>query len=198
MASGDIIALADAKDFLNITSTVDDAKLGEFISAASQMWINRCGPVASSAFDEWYDGGGTQISLRHTPVLAITKVEESFTAATLYPLVEQTLLPGGDSGAWGYSVDLTTGTVTRRAAGVVVNFQPGLRNIHVVYTAGFGAIPADIVHAVKLLVKHMWATQRGGGQRPGTGGDMPDPANFYMWPQRVQEIANYYSTPGIA
>lgn len=198
MAAGDIIALADAKEFLNITSAAEDSKLSAFISAASQMWVNRCGPVSSSAFDEWYDGGATQIALRHTPVLSITKVEESFTAATLYPLVEQTLLPGGDTSAWGYSVDLTTGVITRRAAGVVVNFQGGLRNIHVVYAAGYAAIPADITHAVKLLVKHMWATQRGGGARPGQGGDMPDPTSFYMWPQRVQEIANYYSTPGIA
>lgn len=198
MASGDIIALTDAKSFLNITTSAEDDKIGEFVSAASQMWVNRCGPVSSSAYDEWYDGGSTQIALRHTPVLAVSTVEESYTAATIYTLTEQTLLLGGDASAWGYSVDRSTGVVTRRASGVVVNFEAGLRNIHVVYTAGYADTPADIVHAVKLLVKHMWETQRGGGQRPGAGGGMPDPSNYYMWPQRVQEIADYYQTPGVA
>lgn len=198
MATGDIISLADAKAFLNITSTAEDDKLSAFITAASQMWVNRCGPVASSVYDEWYNGGGQTITLRNVPVLSISQVEESFTAATIYELTAQTLEPGGDTSAWGYSADFATGTLTRRAAGVAVDFQPGLRNIHVVYTAGYASIPGDISHAVKLLVKHMWATQRGGGQRPGSGGDMPDPSSYYMWPQRVQEIANYYQTPGIA
>ena len=116
MAAIDIIALADAKAQLNITTTTHDSLLQGMISAASRMWVNRCGPVTPSAqtFDEWYDGGNSRLVVRNSPIANIVKVEEAI-GATTYTLSLQTLQPGGDLSAWGYSVDNAAGLLTRRA-----------------------------------------------------------------------------------
>jgi uncharacterized phiE125 gp8 family phage protein len=199
-ASIDIITLAEAKTHLNMgTGTTDDAELGNFITAASTMWVRRVGAVntAVKTFDEWYDGGHVRVALANAPVVTITKVEEVVTASAIYTLTLETLQSGGDTGAYGYTVDMDRGLLVRRAAGVAVPFTPGVRNIHVVYTAGYATAPEDIKLAVKLLVAHMWETQRGGAKRPGTGAD-PTPLTGFMWPHRVEEIANGYIVPGIA
>lgn len=196
----DLVTLADAKAFLNITSTNQDTELGSFITSASDMITNRVGPVAGSpTFDEWYDGGSTRIVLRHTPVQSITSITESYGSTTYYTLTAQALDGGGGTSAYGYTVDLTHGIVTRRAAGIAVPFAAGQQNVHVVYVGGYSSTPAELQLATNLLIQHMWATQRGGAKRPGLGGnDGPPPSEWDGFPPRVEEIlANFY-TPGIA
>lgn len=198
-SSVDIVTLDEAKTFLNITVATFDAELAGFITAASQMWINRVGPVGSAVFTEWYDGGTSRIALRNTPVLSVTSVVESYGSTVHYTLTPQDLAAGPSSDAWGYTIDTTTGLLTRRAAGVAISFAPGQRNVQVVYTAGYAAIPEDIKHAVDLLIMHLWQTQRGGSKRPGQGGtDDWRPDFAFSWPSRVEEIAAGYRIPGIA
>ncbi|WP_141692860.1 head-tail connector protein [Leifsonia xyli] len=198
MAAIDIIQLDDAKAQLNIVTNTHDKMLQSMISAASRMWVNRCGPVNTQTFDEWYDGGNPRIIVRNSPIVTITRVEEVIGAVT-YTLNLQTLQPGGDLSAWGYSVENTIGQLTRRAAGIAMPFTPGINNVHVAYTAGYTAIPEDIALAVTLLVQHLWETTRGAGRRPGQGGDDQwSPQLGYAWPHRVEEIAASYRTPGIA
>ena len=193
----DLITLQDAKDFLNITDPVSDTELATFITAASQMWVSRGLPGnVTSTIDEWYDGGSPRISLRHTPVASVTAVVETI-GTIAYTLTQ--VDPGTSASAWAYSVDLTTGLLVRRAAGIATAFYRGVHNVHVTYTAGMAVVPADIQQAIKLLVKHLWTTQRGGARRPGTGGG-DDTTNMtaYSWPWRVDEIARAYYVPGIA
>lgn len=195
----DVVSLAEAKTFLNIAVPDNDTELATFITAASSMWIRRVGPVASgTTFDEWYDGGNVRIALNNIPVATVTKVEESISATGLYTLTEQTLQSGGDTGAWGYSIDKTSGVLVRRASGVATAFAAGTKNIHVVYTTGYASIPEDIKLAVKLIVSHMWETQRGQTKRPGSGGQDWNPGMGYTWPNRAEEIARTYQIPGIA
>lgn len=193
----DIITLDEAKSFLNITSTASDAELADFISAASAAWVSRVGPVAGSPeYSEWYDGGRPEIVLRHTPVQAVTSVTEAYTSSLEYVLNPE-VLDGSGGGAWGYTVDLSAGVVIRRATGVAVPFASGRRNVHVVYTAGYAAVPADVQHAVKLLLRHMWETQRGGFLTSSGEAEFA-PGISYTWPRRVEEIAAAYIVPGIA
>lgn len=199
MAAVDIVQLADVKAQLNITVGTWDTQLASFITAASQMWVNRVGPVntAAAQFNEWYDGGRDTIMLRQQPVSAVTSVIEVFSSQTSYALTYQSLLPGGDNSAWGYTTDLSMGTVVRRAAGVAVPFVSGVRNVNVQYAGGFASPPADIQLAVRLLVKHMWETMRGNVKVPGQGGNEWNPAMGFAWPARVKEIAAGYMIPGI-
>jgi hypothetical protein len=193
----DIIALQEAKDFLNLTTTVNDAELALFITAASAMWLKRGGPGATSpAYDEWYSGGGPTIALRHTPVIAITQIVEALTGTTSYILTQQD--PGsGLTSAFGYSIVNERGLITRRANGVATEFMVGELNVHVTYTAGFVTAPEDVKLAIKLLVDHMWQTQRGGSKRPNST-DEYVPGVGFMWPHRVEQILGDYVLPGIA
>jgi uncharacterized phiE125 gp8 family phage protein len=200
----DLLTLADAKTFLNISGTQYDAELPTFVTTASDMIINRIGPVAGSPqFDEYYDGGHgntTQIVLRHAPVSYVTSVSEAIYTGWVKPLAAQPLDgTSTDSSPYGYTIDLQDGLITRRSAGAVAPFAPGKRNIRVVYSAGYASIPPELVMAGKILVKHLWETRRGGAKRPGLGGNdeasLKDEGDF---PARVEEIlANFY-IPGIA
>ena len=197
----DLATLAEAKTFLNITNNTSDASVQSMLSAASDMIQNRIGPVGGSpTFDEWYDGGSTKIVLRHTPIQSITKITEAWAATAIYTL-NASVLDGTptDTGSWGYSVDLSAGIITRRAAGFAVPFAPGVQNVHVQYVAGYATVPEELKLAAKLMVQHMWATQRGGAKRPGLGGDDSGPASdFDAFPSRVEEILSNFYTPGIA
>lgn len=193
----DVVSLQEAKDFLNISTSANDAELELFITAASSMWLKRGGPGGSSpAYDEWYSGGNSTIALRHTPVLAITQIVEALTGSTSYVLTEQN--PGsGLTSAFGYSIVKERGLLTRRANGVATNFMVGELNVHVTYTAGFVTAPEDVKLGVKLLVDHMWQTQRGGSKRPNST-DEYVPGIGFMWPHRVEQILAQYVLPGIA
>ena len=202
MAVTDIVAVPDVKDFLNITSSTFDGRLALFLSTASTMIQNRIGPVAGSpAYDVWYDGGETQILLRHTPVQSITAINESYGGSLAFALTEQIVdLPSSAGGLYGYSLNKSSGVLTRRVSGVAVPFAWGTLNIHITYVGGYAVAPADLQLATLLLVQHMWAVERGGSKRPGQGGD--DTAgggkDSDAWPQRVEEILENYYIPGIA
>lgn len=194
----DVITLAQAKAFLNITDATADAELPFYMDAAQAMWVNRGYPVGTPAepVDEWYDGGTDTIVTRSGPIDSVQLITESWGSVT-YTLVEHDT---GTSGyAWAYTVDLQTGTFIRRAAGIATFFAPGVRNVHIQYTPGFTVVPSDIQLAILLLLKHMWSTQRGIGKRPGTGGNDDVAAKEgFAWPYRVQQIADGYPVFGIA
>jgi len=197
-ATIDIVSLADAKAFLNVSSSSNDVEIAQMITAASQLWVRRVGPVAGSpAYDEYYDGGQTTLVVRHAPVLTVTAVVEAYSSSFVRTLTHNEP-DTGSSSAYDYSVDLVSGTFTRRAMGIAVPFAWGDRNIHITYTAGYSSTPADITHAVLLLVSHMWDTQRGRMVLPGNADQSWNPALSFTWPQRVQEIAAGYIIPGIA
>jgi uncharacterized phiE125 gp8 family phage protein len=196
----DIVTLADTKTFLNISGTQYDGELPSFITSASDMIESRIGPVAGSpTYDEWYDGGSTQIVLRHSPVQSVASITESYGGTVTFQLSKVVLDAGVPMGTYGYTFDASNGLITRRAAGGTIPFPAGTMNIHVIYTAGFIAPPAELQTACKILVKHLWETRRGGAKRPGLGGNdeasLKDEGDF---PARVEEIlANFY-IPGIA
>lgn len=196
MAADDIVTLAQAKTFLNITGTTFDVELAEYVTSASQMWLARGGPGAGSpAYDEWHDGGGSTVVLNHRPVLAISAITEAsgMSTSTL------TAQDAGGSGSDGYSLDKVTGVIVRRSGGEASTFASGVKNVHVQYTAGYTTAPKDVEHAVLLLIWHLWETQRGGSKRPGSNSDEYAPAgSTYSWPRRVEEIFQAHVVPGIA
>jgi hypothetical protein len=197
MATGDIISLDEAKTFLDITSSTYDSELGGFITTASLAWVNRVGPVAGSpVYDEWYNGGGPTIVLRHTPVQSITSITEAYTDSIAYTLTSDPLDGTGTSGTYGYTLETSRGLLVRRASGFPISFASGTRNIHIVYVAGYATTPADIKEAVMSLLKQGWETQRGPARRPGN--DPPPQGYMGLWPSRAQDIANSYLVPGIA
>jgi hypothetical protein len=189
--SGDtlLISLDEARRGLGVpaANTVGDEDLRSFISAATPIIEDLIGPVLAKTRVETYDGGAAAIPLLHAPILSVTSVVESWGGGTVRTLTPQTPFTGGGD-AFGYSADLVTGLLTRRASGVAVRFAPGERNVQVTYVSGRLLRPNHVL-ATRRLVRHLWQSEQT-GFRPAMG--QPDatvktPAGFAV-PKAVLEI----------
>jgi hypothetical protein len=66
----------------------------------------------------------------------------------------------------------------------------------VVYNAGRASVPADLLLAVKELVRHLWGSQQGSGSRPGSTPESASPG--FLMPYRVLELIGPHMQPGFA
>lgn len=142
-----VLDLPDAKAHLNITSTTHDAELPLFIAAAEAAVAKRVGPLEPTEVTERVRGGCAALSLSTLPVLEVTEVTD----------------------AGGGTVDVadlyvSDGLVVREDGGGFAS-----RWYDVTYSAGraVDALPADLLQAVKELLRHLWRTQRGAVSGPG-------------------------------
>lgn len=124
----DFCSVADVKTFLGIASDaiVNEAQIEQAIKEASAVIQNYCNQEigASSSKTFLMDGRGTdKLFLPELPVVQIesVKVDDVALDSTQYALAENGIL--------------------RRKGGV---WPEGARNIEVVYSYGYSAIPADI------------------------------------------------------
>lgn len=198
-----VVDLAAVKAHLNIpvTDTSQDAELQGFILAAGDLARDVVGPLLPEQHTEWHDGGSPTITLDWLPLAAVQSVTE-YVAASTWVLTEQPL--GTSTDAYGYTVDLDRGQITRRATGGAVHFPTGTKNVKVVYTAGrSGAIPWTVRLGALELIRHLFQlTQQGGRPRFGgaalDGESMGVPTGFAL-PQRVLELWQPFKRPpGIA
>jgi hypothetical protein len=172
-----VLLLADAKAYLNITSSTTDAELQVFIDDAEAVIGARCGALAAASRTSRVAGDGDLSLLLPTcPVVSLTSITPSEGAA----VVLGDLHLNGDSGV------ITRNDGTGFAS----------RYYDVTYMAGRASVPPDLLLAVKELVRHLWDPQRGAGVRPGSRPDVPSPS--YMLPYRVLELIAAYELPGFA
>jgi len=176
-----VLDVPSAKAHLNIAGNANDAELQAFIDAAEAAISTRIGPLATTAVTRQVRGGGTALVLPVTPAISLTSVT---------PL-DGTALTLGD-----LSLDTATGMVTYAATHQVF-WAP---RYTVVYQAGWATLPGDLLLAVKELVRHLWATQRGGATRPGS---KPSetlantlPGSAYTLPNRVEQLLAPYIRTG--
>ncbi|WP_329564665.1 hypothetical protein [Kitasatospora sp. NBC_01266] len=200
-----LVDLAGVKAHLNIpaANTSADAELQGFILAAADLARDRVGPILPEQHTEWHDGGTQTITLDWQPVVSIQSVTEYVSAST-WNLTYQPL--GTSTDAYGYTYDLDTGQITRRATGGAVRFPGGIKNVRVVYTAGrAGVSPGALRLGALELIRHLWSMTQQGGGRPRIGGGMLDadggnlvPQGFAL-PSRVLELWKPEARgPGIA
>lgn len=164
-----VLTLAQAKTHLNITVNTYDTELQAFIDTAEAVLAQHCGPLEATSFTERIDGGVGTLVLRRSPVIELTSVTPYLgSALTLTDLY----------------LDTTTGLVTYNSG---AGFTAGYYTV--VYSAGRSSCPADLLMAVKELVRHLWQTQRGGASRPGSQPlETALPGAGYLLPYRVQEL----------
>lgn len=183
-----LLTLAEAKAQLNLASDTDDAELQAYIEAVTPVIEDYVGPVEPREVIERHDAGSGRrvLVLRTTPVLSLTSVEP--------------LLDGGVSYSVGGLVfDPDTGEVRRGDGGC---FR-GL--LLITLQAGRADISPTINLAARMLVQHLWRTQRAsrGGALAGGGNDYsvgdPIPGLGYAVPNRVLELLQPYRLPpGVA
>jgi hypothetical protein len=197
-----IVDIASVRAHLNLTQTTSDDELQGFILAAGELARDVVGPLLPEQHTQIFDGGTRSIIPDWLPLASVQSVTEYY-GLSAFVLTEQPL--GSQQNAFGYTVDLSTGQITRRTfGGEAALFAIGNKNVKVTYTAGRGgAIPWTVRLGALELIRHLWQlTQQGGG--PWFGGSVTDgesapvPAGFAL-PARVLELwAPYRRPPGIA
>lgn len=168
-----ILTPDDVRPYLNKTSAADDGKLDQFISAAEAMLAARCGPLEPTPASSVVRGSGTtSLPLPIVPIISVATVTAR-SGLTISP-------------AW---VDTEAGVIHGDAA-FTEDFYT------VVYQAG-RECPSDLRQGILELVRHLWITQRGAGDR--TGSPMDDVmGGSYSLPRRVEQLIAPYLQPGFA
>lgn len=134
MADNDLTTLANAKAWLGINQTTDDAILVRLISAASRMVLGEIGrgSLLSRSQTEHYNGvGGSRLMLRRWPVTAVSSVTVDGVA-----IAAQTARPLGA----GWALEPWDGTDPGRPQFIDLfgyRFAAGRQNIDITYRAGY-------------------------------------------------------------
>ncbi|MFE4679191.1 phage head-tail connector protein [Streptomyces sp. NPDC056723] len=180
-----LLTLAEAKAQLNIETAADDAELQTYVDALTAVIEGYVGPVEVQEVTETVDGQGRYLCLLRPPIADLT---------SLTPVLD-----GGSSlDVARLHVDGPSGVIRRLDGGL---FSGGPWTA--VYTAGRGAIPPTINLAARILLQHLWRTQRGAARGGGPADDFsvtePIPGFGYAVPNRVlQLLESYKQPPGIA
>ena len=132
------------------SETYDDARLDRLIRIASAQIASECRrSFGVDTYTELLSGDGTELlQLLHGPIATLSSVTIDGTAA---PLSEIKI--GTD---WIRFEEMDSYNPRIRALRRV--FTRGVRNVAVVYTAGYVRIPADISHACELQVQYLLNT----------------------------------------
>lgn len=176
-----------------------DEDLRGLIGSARAIMEDLCGPIIPRAAVETLDGGGRKVIINGgSPVISITSVQESW-GNNFRVLTEQPLTAAGFD-AYGYTVRLNVGTITRRTSGSAARFAGGQDNIIVTYVAGRAVMTPNLYEATRRLVRWLWQgsrnAQRPNAQRPETIVQTP---SGYDVPLAVKRLcADDLRVPGIA
>jgi len=171
-----VLTLQQAKDYLNITVATYDTELQAFIDSAEAAIAKRCGPLAPTATTRQVDGYGCELVLPLVPAISLTSVTPNTGGALV--VADLNVTPAG-------VVSYTTSQGTFTAPWYTV-----------VYSAGRATCPADLLLAVKELVRHLWTTQRGAARAGAPTDTQGGPG--YLMPYRVLELIGPHSAPGFA
>jgi len=176
-----VLSLEDAKITLNIpaSTTTYDSEIASWV-ASIQSSLERFtgGPIVNRAITERVEiiHGYTAICLRQRPVVSVTSITpDSGSALSLADI----------------KVDTNAGVI-RRANGLpfyVFGYGPPWANA--VYVAGWGSqVPAAFNDFARIVIDHLWSTQRGSVTMPMGGEETVLPGFAYAIPNRAAELLN--------
>lgn len=180
-----VLSLQDAKQMLNIpqSSTANDAELDGWI-ASIESGLERFtgGPVITRSFTERceLDGTYTVLLVRQRPLVSVTSIVPVASGSPI------------DISA-GLDIDPNSGTVRTKLGwpflGAFFAFRPAMT---VTGTAGWGtAVPAAFNSFARIVIAHLWETQRGPIAMP-MAGELPVavPGFGFAIPNRAAELLN--------
>jgi uncharacterized phiE125 gp8 family phage protein len=168
------VSLDEVKAHLNISDSQFDDELSAMIDAAEAILSQSVGPLdVQDAVTVSVAGAGILV-LPKAPVAAVSALAAQ--SVTIDPAL--------------YTVDAAAG---------LIRFADGRSTTSaylVTYQAGWDELPADIALAVKEMVRHLWRTQRGTSQRPGSS-DSSTPQQGYLLPYLVEQLIEPYRLVGV-
>ena len=150
--SAEPVALADAKAFLRVTSTAEDALIGALITAARARIEAELGlAMLTTSFRETFDTfPGGPILLARGPINAVSAVAVADASGTFTTL---------DAGAYLAALGSRPGSITP-VSGAWPTPGIAVDGVRVDYTAGFGAdpsdVPAPLIQAILRLVGYAY------------------------------------------
>lgn len=147
-----LLTLQNAKDQLNISDNNSDVELQSFVDSVVSSIEFHCGPVDSQTITEELDGERVIVT-GQVPVLSVTSVTSIWPSG-----------PTWTTAAGQLHFDPDTGVIRRSD-----RFDFYLGPFTVVYQAGRSSVPASLNLAARIIVQHLWQTQRGPTGRPGLG-----------------------------
>lgn len=135
-----IISLAAAKSHLNMSSTRDDDEVRAMIEAVTAVIERHRGEVVArrTVVENNPGGSGGRIVLLHRPVISVASLEDH-NGTVISPT--------------GYVLDGQSGILT-------APFARWDRPRRVTYVAGYAQVPANYILAAKIILAHLWTTQR--------------------------------------
>lgn len=171
--AAELLSLGDAKKYVQIAdaNTVHDEEIAGFIRALTPTIEFFVGPVEPRTMRRNIVGGGDTFVFPVAPVLEVISLESYSVAWNLS----------------GFVLDSETGIVQY---GYGAYFP---RSVIAVFLAGRREVPAAINHAAKVVLGHLWETQRGRGTsglaaRAATSDTTFVPGLGYSVPNRAIEL----------
>lgn len=179
MAVGDWTTLANVKITMRIKGSDDDALLALLITQASATLSNDVGRVISSqSYTDVIDGSGQTIcTLENSPLISVQSVT-----------IDDVVIPANaDPLQAGYKFDQFSVFLTG------YEFNRGLRNVIIQYTAGFATTPADLERCCIETVDWMYhAHDRSGVVSRTVAGETFQFDTKNPWPASVDNILDNY------
>jgi len=158
-----VLSLQDAKDQLNIaqSNTASDTEIAAFIATIeSALKRYTGGPMVNRPITERAEllSDQTVILVRQRPLVSVTSITSASGGAI-------------DISA-GLDIDVNAGTVRRKLGLPFYGpFFQWLPQVNITYVAGWGtAVPAAFASAARIILAHLWESQRGPASLPGLGG----------------------------
>ena len=178
-----VLPLQDAKDTLNIpqSTTSNDTEIQSMIDTVeSVLEMITGGPLFTRTIVERVavTSRDTSFVLRKRPVVAVQSIAD---------------IGSGQSLALNdLDVDTNSGIVMRHISLPFLGWGPYYT---VTYTAGWGtALPAAFDTAARIILAHLWETQRGPRYRPYAGDETTAlPGMSFAIPNRALELMRPYS-----
>lgn len=197
MAAQDLTTLANAKAWLGLASTADDALLTRLITSISVAIASYCSQnLVQQAYTDTYDGtGGSKMLLRQGPITAVASVTIDGVIIPARPAISQV----------GYYFDANflyvDGYVFTRPGTWPSNPSirgnssgQGAQNVVVSYTAGYNPIPLDLEQAtIELVAARFKARDRVGLKSKTMGGETMS-YDLSALPQYVVDLLNQQFT----
>ncbi len=160
-----VLPLQDAKDALNIpqATTTSDAEIASYIATIkSSLEQLTGGPLVNRTITERSEmmSGQTVIPVRQRPLVSVT----SITSAS----------GGAIDISGGLDLDVNAGLIRRKLGLPFYGpFFQWLPQVNVVYVAGWGvSVPAAFNTFARIVIQHLWSSQRGQAAMPMGGGEM--------------------------
>lgn len=165
-----IISVASAKKQLNIDAddTTCDDEIADYIRAITAPVERITGAIVRRTVTETVPGGLT-LALSHAPVLEVLSVTATLT--------------GGVGPAVADLATDTLGGVVRRKDRAWIGGP-----VQVTYVAGRAQVPPHVDLAARIILQHMWETQRGTALPRFGGEDTWDPRFGFSIPRRAAEL----------